>query len=68
MSKTKSYRIRQPYYREGSYFEPGSIVTIPADEKPSATWSEVKAGAAEEAEAPAPVAPPKPKGKGESPL
>lgn len=63
----KSYLIPKPYYREGAYYEAGSLVSIPADEKPGAGWVDA---AEARAASPAPVAAPATaQGKpGESPL
>lgn len=45
--ETKAYRIPTTapnYYRRGTLYEPGSIVRIPIDEKPSKHWVELKPG------------------------
>lgn len=39
---TKSYTLKQPHYREGTYFGAGQTITV-TDEKPSRTWEPVKA-------------------------
>ncbi len=39
---TKRYRLRQPHYRQGSYFSPGDIITV-TDEVPGKTWVPLEA-------------------------
>jgi hypothetical protein len=39
---TKRYAISAPYYCLGHYYEAGSIITVPADTKPSVTWTLVE--------------------------
>jgi hypothetical protein len=34
---TKTYRLRQPHYRRGTYYEAGELITV-TDEVPSRTW------------------------------
>jgi hypothetical protein len=41
---TIKYRIAQAHYRQGMYFEAGSVITI-TDEVPSRTWTRVDAPA-----------------------
>lgn len=41
------YLIRQPYYRQGVLYPPGSEVEIPDNEKPSVTWTKVEPPAPE---------------------
>jgi hypothetical protein len=68
--KLKHYRIVQPYYRQGVLHEAGSVVSIPAGEKPSFHWTEVDAsgnplsGEASAPAAPRDGSPPTPKAKG----
>lgn len=50
---TKTYRLTQPHYRLGRYYEAGETITV-IDEKPSASWVLVEDVAAKAA---APVAP-----------
>jgi hypothetical protein len=53
MSDLKKYRINEPHYRSGTYYPSGSIVSVPAEEKPSKTWVALEAAAATKAEPPA---------------
>jgi hypothetical protein len=39
---TKRYLISAPYYSLGHYYEAGTIITVPADRKPSVTWTLVE--------------------------
>lgn len=48
---TKTYRLKQPHYRDGQYYGAGEKITV-TDEKPSRTWELVTA----RTPAPAPVA------------
>lgn len=53
--KLKQYRITKRYYRAGVTFEPGSVVSVPASERPAKDWEEVGSEKAPAAAAPAPV-------------
>ena len=61
MSATKQYRTTQPCYRDGVYHQAGVVLTVPADEKPSRTWTLLDERAADEK--PAPKSEPKSKGR-----
>lgn len=39
---TKSYRLTQAHYRQGTYYNPGDIITV-TDEVPGKTWVPVEA-------------------------
>lgn len=55
--KTKQYRISVKHYREGVMYPAGSVVTVPADAKPSSTWAPVEEKKADvKAEEPKPKA------------
>lgn len=43
MRATKRYLTTQPCYREGIYHQAGTVLTVPADEKPSKTWRLIEA-------------------------
>lgn len=34
---TKSYRLTEPHYRRGRYFQPGEVITV-TDEQPGKSW------------------------------
>lgn len=34
---TKTYRLTQPHYRQGRYFNPGELITV-TDEVPGKSW------------------------------
>lgn len=65
----KHYRIPNPHYREGAYFQRGDVVTIPADEKPGKGWVEVDAEGfpLERPKSAAPATPPPAKDDGKTP-
>lgn len=41
---TVTYRLTQPHYRQGRYYQPGELITV-TDEKPGKTWVRVEAKA-----------------------
>lgn len=43
MAETKTYRLTQLHYRSGVMYQPGELITVPADEKPGKTWQLVEA-------------------------
>ncbi len=58
---TKSYIVgAAKAYRNGRQYEPGEIITIPASEKPSRTWTAVPEAKPAESKQAAPGAPAKP--------
>lgn len=52
----KTYRVTQPHYRKGQYFEVGQHITV-IDERPSKTWVLLEAAVPEKKFVDAPVQP-----------
>lgn len=63
MADTKHYRSPFVFYRLGVTYQPGALISVPADFKPGKGWEEVSDAPAEKAPAKAP-APEKEQGKG----
>lgn len=63
MSATKQYLTTQPCYRDGIYHQAGTVLTVPADEKPSRTWTLLEEDDKADSKKSAPKADSKPKGR-----